>query len=646
MCGFAGIWTERPPPGGLEDAVRGMTATLAHRGPDDVGHWVDGEHGVGFGFRRLSIIDLSELGHQPMRSAGGRYTILFNGEIYNHEDLRAELVSAGCSFRGHSDTEVICAAFEAWGVRRSIERFNGMFALAIWDAERRALLLARDRLGIKPLYYRESPGGMAFGSELKAIMADPGFDGEIDPESVRAYLSFLYVPAPRSIFRSVKKVGCGQIVEFTTPTRPGEPDHYWSIEAAAERGRATPFGGDEAEAVDALEELLTDSVSRRLRADVPVGALLSGGVDSSAVVSLMRRAGDADVRTFSIGFDDDEHDEADHARTVAEHLGTRHTELYVDGEAAISLVPRLPVLFDEPLADPSQIPTYLVCEMARRDVTVALSGDGGDELFLGYNRYLVGDRLIPRLLRMPSPVRRLAASALSAAPAPVSAAALGLLGGLSRGTDTRLMLEKSAKVRGMLGASSAGDMYRSLMSAWSDPAALVPGAAGQPDRLATAFGRTDLPLLDRMRRFDQAEYLPDDLLAKVDRASMAVSLEVRVPILDHRVVEFSWSLPNDLLSRDGRGKWPLRQVLYRHVPREIVDRPKVGFTVPLAGWLRGPLREWSEDLLHSSLAGDDLIRQAPVLHSWKRLLAGDDAEALRVWTVLTLQMWRGTWMSA
>ena len=621
-----------------------MAAPITHRGPDDGGEWAEPDAGVALGFRRLSIIDLSELGHQPMRSHSGRFTMAFNGEVYNFGELRRELEGTGASFRGHSDTEIMLEAFEHWGIEPAVQRFVGMFALAVWDARARTLSLVRDRLGIKPMFYYQEPGYLSFGSELKALAAGPRFAREIDRDALAAYLRHLYVPAPHSIWRGVRKLPPGHILTVRDPAAGlPEPIPFWSLRDVARAGLATPFEGSDGDATDTLERLLKDAVALRMIADVPVGALLSGGVDSSAVVALMQASSSRPVKTYTIAFDDPAHDEAPHAAAVARHLKTEHTELMVTGREALAVVPHLAEMFDEPHADPSSIPTHLVSALARREVTVALTGDGGDELFTGYNRYVQGRRLLGRLGRVPRPLRRLAAAGiLGVGPNAWDRAIAALAPVLPRHIPLRLAGEKAYKTGRLLRAGSAEDMYRSLVSAWQTPTALVAGAHERPDAIGDAFA-LGAPLLDRMMLADQLAYLPDDLLAKVDRASMAVSLEVRVPVLDHRVVEFAWRLPERMRIRDGRGKWLLRQVLYRHVPAALVDRPKVGFTVPVAQWLRGPLRTWGADLLHSAGPGPDLLDMRAVGRAWDALQSNREPSGIGVWAALMFLAWSQRW---
>ncbi len=628
------------PEGELGRSIARMRDTLVHRGPDDVGAWtaMPTSTALGLGFRRLAIIDLSELGHQPMTSASGRFTIVFNGEVYNFAPLRRELEAAGARFRGHSDTEVMLAAFEAWGVESAVTRFIGMFAFAVWDAHRNRLYLARDRMGIKPLYVYAHDGVLLFGSELKALRSGPGFEHRVNRAALVTYLRHLYVPAPSCIDEHVMKLPPGHLLAIDDPSAPlpaAQP--YWSLADVARQGLTAPFRGTEGEALDELEHLLADAVALRLQSDVPLGALLSGGIDSSLVVALMCARATDRVKTFTIGFDVAAHDESAHAAAVAQHLGTDHTALRLTGADALAVVPQLPSMFDEPLADPSQIPTYLVCKLARESVTVALTGDGGDELFGGYNRYTYGNRIIPRLLRLPLGIRRAGAAVLQGVGPTVWERAFHLTG--SRGM--RLPAQKAGKLSRLLGEDSANTMYRSLVSIWNRPAEFVQGGVESDGGWERTMGRGEpAALLDRMMLTDQTFYLADDLLAKVDRCSMAVSLEARVPILDHRVVEFSWRLPADLKVRHGQGKRLLREVLYRHVPRALVDRPKVGFSVPIDAWLRGPLRSWAEDLLaNDGLAHDAALNAVAVRTAWSRFLSGEHTLGLGIWALLMYRAW-------
>jgi len=650
MCGFAGLLTsERYRHDELRAITRRMAETLVHRGPDSSGEWVDAQAGVGLGFRRLAIIDLSEHGHQPMMSGSGRFWITFNGEVFNFAALRQELEATGARFRGHSDTEVILAAFERWGIEASVKRFIGMFAMAVWDTQARSLTLIRDRLGIKPLFIYSHGGLISFGSELKALQAGPAFDRALDRQSLTQYLRYLYVEAPRSIFRHVTKLRPGHMLTLTDPTAPlPESRPFWTLEEAWRRGETDRFAGSEDEALDALDRLLSDSVRLRLHADVPLGALFSGGIDSSTVVALMQEQSPRPVKTFTCAFDAAEHNEAHHAARLAKHLGTDHTELMVTGDDALSVVPKLAELFDEPHADTAQIPAYLVCALARREVTVALSGDGGDEVFGGYNRYAYGARLLPRIQRMPAPARRLVASGIGLFSSDSLARAhQRMTPVLPMALRQRLAGEKLTKVGHVMGRDGDAGMYRSLVSAWQDPHRLMIGGHEPPSAVDRVLSQAwPSRLIDRMMYADQLGYLPDDQLAKIDRVSMGVSLEVRVPLLDHRIVEFASTLPTRFKVANGKGKLILRRVLYRRVPEELVERPKMGFSVPLAQWLRGPLRQWSEDLLsEDALRRDEILQVEPIRRSWKSFLEGRGENALGLWSVLVFQAWRQRWLS-
>jgi asparagine synthase (glutamine-hydrolysing) len=573
--------------------------------------------------------------------------------VYNFADLRLRLESRGYRFRGGSDTEVILAAFEEWGIHEAVRRFVGMFAMAVWDAERRELSLFRDRLGKKPLYIYREPGLISFGSELKALLAGPSFDRTIDREALSSYFRYLYVPAPRTIFRHATKLPPAHVLTITDARAPlPASEGYWSLQDAARAGLEDPIQGSDADAINELEGRLGDAVRCRLRSDVPLGALLSGGIDSSVVVALMQEASTRPVKTFTIGFREAEFDEAPHAARVARHLGTDHTELLLTGEDAQALIPRLPDVFDEPLADPSQLPTLLVSRLARQQVTVALCGDGGDELFGGYNRYVYGTRVLARVNRIPRPIRHYLGAGLSRLPVAACAGAHRAAAGLGIGVAGQRAGEQIHKIARLMSASSTGEMYRSLLSAWQQPHDLVRDCPAGDDwnrRIvdgATAPSGVGGPeqLLDRMMLADQMSYLPDDLLAKVDRASMAVSLEVRAPLLDHRVLEYSWRLPHALKVRGSIGKWILRQVLYRHVPHALVERPKMGFSVPIDRWLRGPLRTWGESLLLDKLADRTaLLNTAAVAGAWKDLQAGRSSGGAALWAVLMFQAWRMRW---
>ena len=644
MCGIAGLWdfSAATPAEELCRRTTAMSDSLYHRGPDDGGVWTDEAAGIGLGQRRLSIVDLSPAGHQPMVSADGRFVMVYNGEVYSHEDIRPELTARGIRFRGHSDTEVILEAIAAWGVERTVPRLIGMFAIALWDRQERTLCLIRDRLGIKPLYWRQQNGQVLFGSELKALRAAPGWHPVVDQQAVASYLRHTYVPAPRTIYQGVRKLEPGRILTIRAGAEPVE-SQYWDARAVARNGLATPFALSDTEMTDQLEALLTDAIGRRMIADVPLGAFLSGGIDSSLVVALMQAQSASRVRSFSIGFEEAGYDEAPHAKAVAAHLGTEHTELYVSSAHALEIIPRLPEWYDEPFADSSQIPTFLVSEMTCTHVKVALSGDGGDELFAGYNRYFLGAALWRRLGWLPEPIRQGVAGLINAVPTG-GWDRLGSL--LPRRLRPPQIGDKAKKFANILALADAGAVYRRLVSQWEQPEHLLPGIAEPKGALWDETVAHEFPdLISRMQFLDIVTYLPDDILTKVDRASMAVALEARVPLLDHRVVEFAARVPLSARIRDGQGKWLLRQVLHRHVPRALIERPKMGFGIPIDSWLRGPLRDWSESLLNPADLAASGLDPAPIRRCWEEHLSGQRNWQHRIWTVLMLQAWRRRWMA-
>lgn len=642
MCGIAGYLTSPSSTSSAEltSIAQAMNVSLGHRGPDDEGIWTDPETGIAFAHRRLSIVDLSAAGHQPMVSANGRYVIIYNGEVYSHQPIRAELEAKGYVFRGHSDTEVILESIVESGLEATVSWLVGMFAIALWDRRDRTLTLIRDRLGIKPLYWTKSGGLFLFGSELKALRTHPRFQARIDRSAVAAYMRHNYIPAPRTVYENVHKLEPGS---FLTLPWQGEPriKRYWDARAVARAGNAEPFQGSEVEATNALENLLQDAVQRRMIADVPLGAFLSGGVDSSTVVALMQAANVGKVRTFTIGFSEPGYDEAPYAAAIARHLGTDHTELRVTPQQARDTIPDIPQWFDEPFADSSQIPTYLVAEMTRKHVTVALSGDGGDELFAGYNRYQLASQSWSKLAMLPLPLRTAIAGALTAVSPERWTKLLSILPSRIRPGQAGDKIHKAASV---LGLSDQAALYRRLVTHW-EPAAVMRGAQEArgilwDDSIAREFPDP----LTQMQLLDLVTYLPDDILTKVDRATMAVALEARVPLIDHRVVEFSWRLPSSMKLRNGTSKWLLRQVLYRHVPEALIKRPKMGFGIPLGEWLRGPLRDWAENLLSEQRLRDGgLLDPIIVRQHWKEHLSGQRNWQYLLWDALMLEAWRERW---
>ncbi|HKZ09595.1 MAG TPA: asparagine synthase (glutamine-hydrolyzing) [Rhodanobacteraceae bacterium] len=653
MCGIAGFWDSthhfRADDAGA--VLRRMTDAIRHRGPDDEGFFQDAAAGIALGHRRLSVIDLSPEGHQPMVSSSGRFVIVYNGEVYNHRALRQELVKLGAAFRGHSDTEVILAAIEQWGLDEALQRFIGMFAFALWDRRERALSLVRDRLGIKPLYYGWVGTCLVFASELKAVTAMPGFDNAIDRDALCLLLRHDYIAAPHSIYEGVRKLQPGTVLTLSTSDMLKAPadesllaantQAFWSARDVATAGMTDRLRLPDNEAADELDRLLRDAVALRMEADVPLGAFLSGGIDSSLVVALMQAQSPRPVQTFSIGFREKGFDEAVHARAVAKQLGTDHHELYVTAQDALDVVPQLPGMFDEPFSDSSQIPTFLVAQMARRNVTVSLSGDGGDELFGGYRRYFAGRRIERSLGRVPIALQRGAARSLSRHPGFYESVLAGVNACLPSGKKMRRPRAKVAVLARMLEAGSADERYRLMLSHHRRPTDVVLRGNEPSPQIGNPVVASDTDaLIERMMFNDLVTYLPGDILAKVDRASMAVSLEARVPLLDHRVVEFSWRVPIEQKVRDGKGKWLLRQVLYRYVPESLMARPKQGFGVPIGAWLRGPLRDWAETLLDERrLREQGYFEPRQVRQLLDRHLSGHAEEGPRLWDVLMFQAW-------
>lgn len=658
MCGLTGLLRSAPSDG-LTGQVAKMTARLVHRGPDDEGVWSEG--GIGLGHRRLAILDLSATGAQPMHSDCGRYVLAYNGEVYNHLDLRyaLETENAAPQWRGQSDTETLLAAIVRWGMDDALRRAHGMFALALWDRVEKRLNLARDRMGEKPLYWGWAGADLVFGSELKALRAHPDCPREVCRDALAQYLQFMYVPAPLSIHPGIYKLEPGTILTVDgaplalppkAPIRPGEQygsisiRHYWDLNAEIEAGARNPIE-IEAEAITTLDRVLSKAVQKQSISDVPLGAFLSGGVDSSAIVALMQAESARPVKTFTIGFDEAAFDESPYAAAVAQHLGTDHTKLRVTDAEAREVIPDLPQLYDEPFADSSQIPTHLVCRAARQHVTVALSGDGGDELFGGYNRYFWGPRIWDRFAPLPHPLRRGLGLAIRAVPIPVWNAAGILYSRVRPGSGGVSALGDKAHRLGyrLRTVKTIDDLYRSLVSEWPLDSGVLKGIFKQPssqlDDPLPKFGADDPAM--RMMVQDMRSYLPDDILCKVDRAAMGISLETRTPFLDPDVIALAARLPMDMKIRNGQGKWALRQVLYQYVPREIIDRPKAGFAIPIGVWIRGPLRDWAEELLsREGLAEDGLFNPDVIRQAWDEHLSGRRDWTTRLWAILMFQAWR------
>ncbi len=647
MCGLTGYYSSNRREASAGVLVQ-MAKAISHRGPDDLGTWVHSTMGIGLAHRRLSILDLSLAGHQPMHSASGRYVIVFNGEIYNHLGLREDLAKLGAAppWRGQSDTETLLAAFESWGLEGTLARLVGMFAIAVWDQQCASLTLARDRLGEKPLYYgwqgTNENSAFLFGSELKALKGNPCFDGKINRSAISLFLRYNYIPAPYSIYERIFKLLPGHFIvlcskHFEHHILP-EQEPYWSLVDVAHTASNSPWQGSDNEASDELDSLLSHTVGQQMIADVPLGAFLSGGIDSSTIVALMQAQSSRPVKTFSIGFNDEGFNEALHAKRVANHLGTDHSELYVTPTDALGVIPRLPTLYDEPFSDPSQIPTYLVAQLAKQSVTVSLSGDAGDELFCGYNRYLMTNAWWRKIRSIPKPLRRIA-STLIATTSPHHWNHLARhLPALNRYPHFGDKLHKSTAV---LMADSITALHEELVSNWANPADVVLQGVEQTlptNSLGPNFLRLDG--IQQMMALDTITYLPDDILVKVDRAAMGVSLETRMPFLDHRVVEFAWRLPQSLKLRNGVGKWILRQVLQRYVPEHLVNRPKMGFGVPIGSWLRGPLKDWAECLLDESrLAREGYFNPRPIRIKWSEHLSGDRNWQQPLWNILMFQAW-------
>jgi len=633
MCGFSGCL------GGEffgDTILSKMSQTLFHRGPDAAGVWFDKTAEIGLSHQRLSILDLSQAGAQPMHSPSERYVISFNGEIYNHLEVRDWL--AVDSWRGHSDTEALLTAIDVWGVEEALKRCVGMFAFALWDKRRRRLYLARDRIGEKPLYYGwQGKGGNAsflFGSELKALQEHPSFQSEVNRDAINLLLRHNYIPAPYSIYRGISKLMPGTILSLSLESREPQISTYWSAEKVATEGVSSLYSDSDEEVLDRLESVLQQSVNQQMVSDVPLGAFLSGGIDSSLVAALMQQQSNQPVKTFTIGFSENDFNEAEYAKVVAKHLKSDHTELYISSQEAMNVIPTLPHLYDEPFSDSSQIPTFLVSQLAREHVTVSLSGDAGDELFCGYNRYLLTDRLWGKLSLLPVSLRRVLANVVTTISPALWSRFFGFLSHGSVG-------DKIHKAAGVLSSSSVDDLYLGLISHWGHPESLVLNSREPKTRLTGDLSDlSKLNQIEKMMLLDLLTYLPNDILTKVDRAAMGVSLETRIPFLDHRVVEFAWKMPMKFKIRDGESKWALRQILYKYVPKALIERPKMGFGVPIDSWLRGPLRDWGESLLDESrLRNEGFFDPEPIREKWQEHLSGKRNWQHQLWDVLMFQAW-------
>jgi len=652
MCGIAGVLFGCVRIN-ASDIVTHMAEQLAHRGPDGHGEWVDTSIGIGLAHRRLAVLDISSAGYQPMLSVSGRFVIVFNGEIYNYQDIRKKIefgYFAPDVWRGHSDTEVILAAIEAWGVEAAVKHFVGMFAIAVWDRQEKKLFLVRDRMGEKPLYYGIIGGDFVFASELKAFRCHPAWKGDINRDAITLFLRHNCIPAPYTIYSEVSKLVPGSIlniskdkVESLTSLKELTPVPYWSARKIAEFGVAHPITGSDREVVEELDSLLRQAtLHQMITSDVPLGAFLSGGVDSSLIVALMQAQSGIPVKTFTIGFNEPAFNEAEWAKSVGQHLGTNHTELYVTPKEALAIIPRLPCLYDEPFSDSSQIPTFLISELTRRHVTVSLSGDGGDELFGGYNRYFMGRRILKGIGWVPKKLRALFGNGLTM----VSPQTWDTLFNKFHFFVPKEFWygspgDKLYKFSEILSFDSPDSMYKMLVSHWKSPASVVIGGVEPPTIITDENSWAKLSDFTLSMMFlDLVSYLPDDNLVKVDRAAMGVSLETRAPFLDHRVVEFAWRIPLFMKIRNGQGKWILRQILYKYVPRKLIERPKVGFGVPIDSWLRGPLREWAEELLNKKRLSDDgFFYPTPIREKWDEHLEGKRNWQYHLWDILMFQAW-------
>ena len=639
MCGISGILSDRQLTG---DTIGPMTSVLAHRGPDGNGIWTSPDGKVSLGHQRLSIVDLSPAGAQPMHSSNNRYCISYNGEVYNAREIRDELTQLGTVFRGHSDTEVLLEACALYGVEKAVKMLVGMFAFALWDKAENVLYLVRDRLGIKPLYWGSFGGLFLFASELKSLRKHPGWSVEINRSALAAYMRHGYVPAPHSIYNGIYKLAPGSVLKIKPGQEP-EISRYWTMEDTVAYGLRDRALCSEEEAVLATENRLEEAVRSRMIADVPLGAFLSGGIDSSTVVALMQKNSTRSIKTFSIGFHEQGYDEAVYAQGVAGHLGTEHTEFYVSPRDALDVIPLLPDIYDEPFADSSQIPTYLVSKLSRQHVTVALTGDGGDEIFAGYNRYYLVEYLLKKFTLLTPVGRRILKSFICAFP---PAYWTWIVDKLPDNLSIPQAGDKLYKLANILSVDKSL-VYRNLISIWQDPGELVPGAQ-EPDSIISKTGVLSGfgSYLEQMQYLDTITYLPDDILTKVDRASMAVSLEARVPLLDHRLVEHAWSLPRSMMIRKNNTKWILRRILYKYVPEKLIERPKMGFAIPIDAWLRGPIRHWAESLLdRDKLVSQGYLNVELIHKKWNKHQSGESNWQYQLWNILMFQAWHERWIN-
>ena len=645
MCGITGFITSSNNRKLHSKVIQGMVDKLEHRGPDDHGFWVDDSGQVALGHRRLAILDLSKSGHQPMHSETRRYILSFNGEIYNHLEIRKNLQESSMNtikWDGHSDTETLLKAFEHWGVKKTIKASTGMFAFALWDKKEKKLFLSRDRLGEKPLYYGWQGDTFLFGSELKSLKSNPDFIGEVDRNSLTLFIRYNYVPSPYSIYQGINKLPPGNLLQFDqSSNKVVSLEPYWLLSDIAINGEKTPLRCSDSEALSLLESCLGDAVEGQHLSDVPLGAFLSGGVDSSLIVSLMKSRSKNPVKTFTIGFNESDFNEAKHAKSVANHLGTEHSEIYVSANDALNVIPTLPTLYDEPFADSSQIPTFLVSKIAKEKVKVVLSGDGGDELFGGYNRYLWSRSLLNKTSLIPNLARQGVSSVLTSIPSKYWDSMNNSISGFFPPKyRTKLIGDKIHKIARLISVEDDLDFYKGLVSQWQNPLDIVKG--GIDENRYTSFGSNKKLFSDiehRMMFMDTNTYLPDDILCKVDRAAMGVSLETRLPFLNHNVVRFAWQLPLNMKIRDKCGKWILRELLFKYVPQKLIDRPKQGFGLPIADWLRGPLREWVEDLINETrLIKEGYFHPEPILLAWQKHLNGENMHN-QLWGVLMFQAW-------